>query len=224
MTTLSSSQLQHLDTLLQQEGGAPVFAAHGLLTALNCYSHVLPIENWLPILWGEERSFSNWQEMADLFSALGELNQMVAANTQLIPLVDYTPHITFNFNKLNDEQKEHCLQWCAGFVQGLSYDMAFWTADSDEKVLNAIMAIGAVAEQCQDFTDYDEEDDEDYDEDYEDEDLEELTDEDDEEFDFEIESEDDLFDDLLWPANRVHQLHSQRFVLGVEVWRQRRKR
>lgn len=197
MTTLSHAQLQHLDTTLQQEGGVSIFTAHGLLTALNCYPIMLPIEVWLPLLWGEERTFNDWQEMAALFSTLGEFNQHIAQslkNNQLIPLMDYDIHTAFDFAKLSDEQQAHCLQWCTGFVEGLACDMAFWTEGSNEEVLTSVMAISALA---QIGTDLEEED-----EDYEDEDLDEISDEEDEdeyeeedEEDEEDEDEDDIFDE-----------------------------
>lgn len=204
MTTLSHTQLQHLDDTLQQDGGVSIFTAHGLLTALNCYPVVLPIEDWLPLLWGEERSFDNWQEMAVLFAKLGELNQHIAQalnNHQLLPLVDYDSHTTFDFTKLSDTQKESCLEWCAGFVEGLACDMAFWTEDSNEEVLTSIMAISALAQMGADLEEED-------DEDYEDEDLDEISDEDadedyeddededeDEDYDEDYEEEDDIFDE-----------------------------
>ncbi|MBY0377354.1 MAG: YecA family protein [Gammaproteobacteria bacterium] len=197
MTILSHTQLQHLDNTLQQGGGVSIFTAHGLLTALNCYPVVLPIEEWLPLLWGEERSFDNWQEMANLFVTLGELNHHIAAalkNNQLLPLVDYDARTTFDFAKLSEAQQEFCLEWCAGFVEGLACDMAFWTEDSNEEVLTSIMAISALAQMG---TDHEEEDDEDY----EDEDLDEISDEDededyeDEEDGEDYEEEDDIFDE-----------------------------
>ncbi len=195
------NDLAALDTTLQKEGGASIFTAHGLLSALNCYPCVLPIEDWLPIIWGEERSFSNWQELAELFAALGKLNQTVAANLQnhaLLPLVDYQATSAFNYAQLTEEQREYFLQWCVGFTQGLACGMPFWTEEGNEEVLGAIVAIGTLAEQSADLIDYDDDEEEDLLEEDEDADEEDWADEifDDEEYDEEEDEEEDDIDDF----------------------------
>ncbi len=180
MTTLTRTQLQQLDHSLQQDSDVSVFKAHGLLTALNCHPVLLPVEEWLPSLWGEERTFKDWQEMTNLLAALGTLNQDIAEslkNNQLVPLVDYDA--SSNLSKLDEIQKEACLQWCAGFSEGLSGDMAFWTEDTNEDVLSSIVAISALAQLTLDDVD--------------DEDLDEIFDED--EDDEEDEDEDEEYDD-----------------------------
>ncbi len=173
---LDDAELARVDALLERanpEESMIVEEVDGFFAALACVPRVVPAEEWLPEVLGDDPDAVAERMGSDEWEALARLlnrhRESVAA--QLYEGEDFSPVLAYD-----DAGHARANAWAVGFVRGLGLSPDAWDAiEDDEEIADALDPVMELVEEVEaagegddaDEEDEDDEDDEDEDEDEE---------------------------------------------------------
>ncbi len=122
-------------------------ALHGYLTAIAIGPEPVPVEEWLPRVWGpsadDEPDFRNEQQALRMRELLGCAFNEIVVTFDVAPK-DFEP--LFSVHQWKGKEVLDAEAWCWGFLEGLSLRANAWQALRDSPqapLLRAIYLLGA---------------------------------------------------------------------------------
>lgn len=112
-------------------------ATHGYLTALSICPELVPEEEWIPELFGQEPDYKDAAEQADITDALQQLKAQIAR--QLASDEEFEFPCVLD---LGDEPADSDLRaWCIGFMEGVFLREDIWFEDDEEEVSELLLPV-----------------------------------------------------------------------------------
>lgn len=128
--SLSPRELQQFNTFLTDHGMSTVFYFHGLSCGFGSSlpNFRMKMESIVDVLTQEAR-FTSLPAINEFASSLIRLQREVVDalqyQTTFMPLIDYHPVVSFQYDELTEDQKHHLSLWCLGYVLGLSHNQSW---------------------------------------------------------------------------------------------------